>query len=420
MKIDSDTVVGIIGLGYVGLPLAVAFSRLYKTIGFDINEQRITELKNGFDNTQEVDSELIKDNDKLQFTTSKQELSKAQVFIITVPTPIDEYMQPDLTPLKSASSLVGEIIKKGDIVIYESTVYPGATEDECLPIVEQLSGLIYNRDFFAGYSPERVNPGDKSRPVTEIMKVTSGSTPEIADAVDKLYSSIIKAGTHKASSIKVAEASKVIENTQRDVNIALVNELSMIFDVLDISTNDVLEAAATKWNFINLRPGLVGGHCIGVDPYYLLHKSMSAGYVPDIIRKSREINDGMSKHLASKFVKKMINEDIKIKGAKALVLGYTFKENCPDTRNTKILDFVMQLESYGIEVHVYDPIALEEPQYLPDFIYFVDAVSLESNKYDGAFVAVAHNCFKEMNVQSLLSNDSVLYDFKGVYGGRYE
>lgn len=420
MKIDNNTVIGVIGLGYVGLPLAVAFSRLYQTVGFDINVQRIAELRDGHDNTQEVDDESLLENKRLEFTSSKDDLAKAGVYIVTVPTPIDDHLQPDLTPLKQASELIGQIVKNNDIIIYESTVFPGATEEECIPVIEKVSGLKYNEDFYAGYSPERINPGDKSRPVTSIVKVTSGSTPEVAKLVDNLYASIITAGTHLASSIKVAEASKVIENTQRDVNIALINELSMIFDVLDIPTQDILEAAATKWNFINLRPGLVGGHCIGVDPYYLLHKSMSAGYVPDIIRKSREINDGMSKYLASKFVRMIIDKGIQVKGAQVIILGYTFKENCPDTRNTKIYDLVIQLESYGIDAHVYDPIAMEEPHHLPDCIRFLDSSSLHAMTFDGAFVAVAHESFKELNIQTLLKANSVLYDFKGVYGAHHE
>ncbi|MCW8090798.1 nucleotide sugar dehydrogenase [Alteromonas sp. ASW11-130] len=415
MKTDENTKIGIIGLGYVGLPLAVEFSRLYNTIGFDIDEVRVSELNAGHDKTLEVEDKFLSSNEKLHFTTNPEVLREANIFIVTVPTPIDAHQQPDLTPLKKASSLIGSIIKKDDIVIYESTVFPGATEDECIPVVEEVSGLTFNKDFFAGYSPERINPGDKSRPVTKIVKVTSGSTPEIAKFVDELYASIISAGTYLASSIKVAEASKVIENTQRDVNIALINELSMIFDVLDIPTNDVLEAAATKWNFINLKPGLVGGHCIGVDPYYLLHKSMSAGFVPDIIRTSREINDGMSKYLASKFIRMMISEGVSIKGSKVVVLGYTFKENCPDVRNTKIKDFVNQLEEFGIDVVVHDPLAMENPEHLPESIKFVDLDSLKANKADAVFVAVAHSTFKEISLEDILNEKSVIYDFKQLY-----
>lgn len=415
MRIDGNTVIGVIGLGYVGLPLAVAFSRLYKTIGFDINEQRIAELKEGYDKTQEVDCDLLHNNERLTYTSSKADLAKANIYIITVPTPIDEHLQPDLTPLKEASDLVGKIIKENDIVIYESTVFPGATEDECIPVIEKASGLKYNKHFFAGYSPERINPGDKSRPVTDIVKVTSGSQPDIARLVDELYASIITAGTYLASSIKVAEASKVIENTQRDVNIALINELSMIFDILDIPTEDILEAASTKWNFINLRPGLVGGHCIGVDPYYLLHKSLTAGYVPDIIRKSREINDGMSKYLATRLVKMMINKGLKVKGALVAVLGYTFKENCPDIRNTKIRDLVAELETFGIEVVVYDPIAMESNEQIPKSIQFVDLDTLKEVKVDGVFVAVGHEIFKDLKLSEMLKDESVVFDFKGLY-----
>ena len=414
MSVISKPIVGIIGLGYVGLPLAVAFSKKYETIGFDIDELRIEELKNGIDKTKEVDGSTLNECNSLFFTCEKSELKKANVYIVTVPTPVDANHLPDLTPLKSASKLIGEVISNGDVVIYESTVYPGATEDDCLPVVEAVSGMKFNTDFYAGYSPERINPGDKSRPVTEIKKVTSGSTPEIAQFVDNLYNSVINAGTYLASSIKVAEASKVIENTQRDVNIALVNELSIIFDALDIPTNDVIDAAATKWNFINLKPGLVGGHCIGVDPYYLLHKSLSAGYIPDIIRKSREINDGMSKYLATKFINKMIDKDLKVKGANILMLGYTFKENCPDTRNTKVTDLVHELERFGANVEVYDPLAMENPDSLPASIKFV-ADKPKSDFYQAAFVAVAHDAFRSMNLYDYLKEESVLFDFKGLY-----
>ena len=342
-------------------------------------------------------------------------MKAANVLIVTVPTPIDDHRQPDLTPLVKASEMLGRVINKGDVVIYESTVYPGATEEECIPVVEKVSGLVFNQDFFAGYSPERINPGDKERPVTKIMKVTSGSTPDVADYVDKLYGTIIEAGTHKASSIKVAEASKIIENTQRDVNIALVNELSMIFSLLGIDTNDVIEAAATKWNFIKLQPGLVGGHCIGVDPYYLVHKSMSVGHIPDMIRKAREINDGMARFVASKLIKAMIEKGQLIKGAKVLVMGMTFKENCPDIRNTKVIDLITELKSYGMQVDVYDPWvnhqnALEE--------YAVEMLDEpKSGNYDAILIAVGHNEFKK-NEHKILSygkeSECTIFEIKKV------
>ncbi|WP_417420370.1 nucleotide sugar dehydrogenase [Halomonas sp.] len=390
----KDTKIAVIGLGYVGLPLAIEFGKQYSTIGFDIKSHRIKELNEGIDNTREVTADDLKSAPQLMFTSTEDDIREANVYIVTVPTPIDNHRQPDLTPLVKASELLGRVISKGDVVIYESTVYPGATEEDCIPVVEQVSGLVFNQDFFAGYSPERINPGDKERPVAKIMKVTSGSTLEIAEFVDQLYKSIITAGTFKASSIKVAEASKIIENTQRDVNIALINELSMIFSHLGIDTNDVIEAASTKWNFIKLQPGLVGGHCIGVDPYYLVHKSMSVGHIPDIIRKAREINDGMARFVASRLIKTMIERGQLIKGAKVLIMGMTFKENCPDIRNTKIVDLIKELKSYSMCVDVYDP--------------WVDSVEakneygismvceLNKDKYDAVVIAVAHNEFKEI------------------------
>lgn len=350
----KDIRVAVIGLGYVGLPLAVELGRKYPTVGFDVKENRIAELRSGQDTTGEVDAETLMTPSQLSFSSDLDDIKACNVFIIAVPTPIDASRRPNLAPLISASRTVGAAISKGDVVIYESTVYPGATEEDCLPVVEDVSGLTFNTDFFAGYSPERINPGDKERPLTKIMKVTSGSTPDVADFVDAFYASIIEAGTFKAASIRVAEAAKVIENTQRDVNIALVNELSIVFSHLGIDTNDVIDAAATKWNFIRLRPGLVGGHCIGVDPYYLVHKATSAGHIPDIIRTAREINDGMARNAVTRLVKSMITNDLKVKGAKVLVAGFTFKENCPDTRNTKVIDLVEHLKSYGMVPTIID------------------------------------------------------------------
>lgn len=410
----KDTKIAVIGLGYVGLPLAIAFGKQYPVMGFDIKSQRIKELNDGIDNTRETTSEDIKKAHQLVFTNIEEELREANVYIVTVPTPIDDRRQPDLTPLIKASELLGRVINKDDVVIYESTVYPGATEEDCLPVVEQGSGLVFNQDFYAGYSPERINPGDKERPVSKIMKVTSGSTPEISEFIDQLYKSIITAGTFKASSIKVAEASKVIENTQRDVNIALINELAMVFSHLGIDTSDVIEAAATKWNFIKLKPGLVGGHCIGVDPYYLVHKSMSVGYIPDIIRKAREINDGMARFVASKLIKAMIEKGQLIKGAKVLVMGMTFKENCPDIRNTKVVDLISELHSYSMDVSVYDPwvdVKEAKDEYGIDML-----LSLNEAEYDAVIFAVAHNEFKTMecDVYGLGKKIATYLDMKAV------
>ncbi|MBR9897454.1 MAG: nucleotide sugar dehydrogenase [Gammaproteobacteria bacterium] len=402
MKELKDVSICVIGLGYVGLPLAALFSQKYKTIGYDINETRVSELKNGVDSTQEVSTDELKKAESLAFTSNKDEIRGYDVYVVTVPTPIDINRQPDLSPLISASKLLGEVINKDAVVIYESTVYPGATEEDCIPVIEKVSGLTFNKDFYAGYSPERINPGDKSRPVHKIVKVTSGSTPEVAKFVDGLYSSVIEAGTHLASTIRVAEASKVIENTQRDVNIALVNELSVIFDNLNIDTEEVIEAAATKWNFVKLFPGLVGGHCIGVDPYYLLHKSMSTGYVPDIIRTSREINDGMAQHFASSFVKKLIDSDVKIKGSSILVLGFTFKENCPDIRNTKVKDLIKELRTYGIKLDVFDPWVQTSDVPQMENVNFLR--SLERKRYDGIFIAVNHSEFKELTISDFKAN----------------
>ncbi|WP_187985026.1 nucleotide sugar dehydrogenase [Vibrio metschnikovii] len=384
----------IIGLGYVGLPLAVEFGKQLPVIGFDINHARIDELRGGMDHTLEVSAEELALAKHLCFSSNEIDLKAANIFIVTVPTPIDSHRQPDLTPLIKASELLGRVVKKGDILIYESTVYPGATEEVCIPVVEKVSGLRFNQDFYAGYSPERINPGDKERPVTKIKKVTSGSTPRIADLVDELYNKIIVAGTYKATSIKVAEASKIIENTQRDVNIALVNELAMIFSHLNINTNDVIEAAATKWNFIKLQPGLVGGHCIGVDPYYLVQKSMSVGHIPDMIRKAREINDSMARFVASKLIKSMIEKDQLIKGSKVLLLGITFKENCPDIRNTKVVDLYSELKSFNMDVEIYDPWANSEEVKAE---YNISTILIpNAGEYDAVVIAVAHTVFREM------------------------
>ncbi|WP_438436815.1 Vi polysaccharide biosynthesis UDP-N-acetylglucosamine C-6 dehydrogenase TviB [Kluyvera sichuanensis] len=404
---------GIIGLGYVGLPLAVEFGKKIKTLGFDINAKRVSELKNGNDFTLECSSEELAQSQYLEYSCKQQDLAACNIFIVTVPTPIDEYKQPDLTPLVKASETLGKIIKKNDIVIYESTVYPGATEDICIPVIEKISGLVFNKDFFAGYSPERINPGDKDHRVTTIKKVTSGSTPEIAEVVDKLYQSIITAGTHKASSIRVAEAAKVIENTQRDLNIALINELAVIFNKLGIDTEEVLKAAGTKWNFLPFRPGLVGGHCIGVDPYYLTHKAQAIGYHPEVILAGRRINDAMSKYVASQLIKGMLKKKVQIEGANVLIMGLTFKENCPDLRNTKVIDILTELKEYNVNVDIYDPwVNVEEA----DREYGINIHSnLPNEKYDGVIFAVAHSQFKAMNeddIMNLIKDNGVIYDLK--------
>ena len=412
----KNTKIAIIGLGYVGLPLAVEFGKRYHTVGYDIKSSRIEELRLGQDSTLEVSSEHLNSATRLSFSGDERDLKDANVYIITVPTPIDAHRQPDLTPLIRASELIGRVISTGDIVVYESTVYPGATEEDCIPVIEKVSGLVFNRDFFAGYSPERINPGDTSRPVTQIVKVTSGSTPEIATFVDDLYKSIIQAGTFKASSIRVAEASKIIENTQRDVNIALINELSMIFSHLGIDTSEVIAAASTKWNFIKLQPGLVGGHCIGVDPYYLVHKSMSVGHIPDIIRTAREINDGMARFVASKLIKAMVIKGQVIKDAKVLVLGMTFKENCPDIRNTKVIDLVRELRSYGMDVSIYDPWVNPQEAFHEYGVTLVP--ELNHSKYDAVVLAVAHDTFRQMGseVLNLGHERSTILDMKSVLG----
>lgn len=407
--------VGIIGLGYVGLPLAVEFGKKFKTIGFDINQSRVTELCAGIDSTLECSSDELKEALTLSYSASTEDLKKCTVYIVTVPTPIDEHKQPDLTPLVKASEMLGKVVNKGDIIIYESTVYPGATEETCIPVVERFSGLTFNKDFYAGYSPERINPGDKEHRVTNILKVTSGSTPEIAEQVDQLYRSIITAGTHKASSIKVAEAAKVIENTQRDVNIALINELSIIFNKLNIDTLEVLEAAGTKWNFLPFRPGLVGGHCIGVDPYYLTHKAQSVGYHPEMILAGRRLNDGMGAYVVSQLVKNMLKKQIQVDGANVLVMGLTFKENCPDLRNTKITDIVSELKEYNINVDITDPWCSSDEAEHEYGLSLTESPS--QSHYDAIILAVAHNEFKELgaeNIHKLGKESHVLYDLKYV------
>ncbi|MCQ8181640.1 Vi polysaccharide biosynthesis UDP-N-acetylglucosamine C-6 dehydrogenase TviB [Methylomonas sp. SURF-1] len=408
--------IGMIGLGYVGLPLAVEFGRKYPTVGFDINRNRIQELRAGRDHTLEVSEEELAAATKLTYSADLQDIADCSVYIVTVPTPINEHKQPDLTPLEKASDLLGKVIKHGDIVIYESTVYPGATEEVCVPILEKVSDLKFNRDFFVGYSPERINPGDKLHRVTNILKVTSGSTPEIAEKVDALYKSIITAGTHKASSIKVAEAAKVIENTQRDVNIALINELALIFNKLGIDTEEVLLAAGTKWNFLPFRPGLVGGHCIGVDPYYLTHKAQAIGYNPEVILSGRRINDGMGVYVVSQLVKLMLKKRIHVQEANVLIMGLTFKENCPDIRNTRVVDIVNELHTYGVNVDVYDPwVSADEARHE----YGISPVDHpEKGKYDAIILAVAHDQFRQMpisEIRSLGTPQTIVYDLKYLF-----
>jgi len=413
-----DYKIAIVGLGYVGLPLAHAFSKKYKVVGLDINPDRIDELHSGFDRTLELDESQVKEcaDNNMLFTTSIDDTRDCNIYIVTVPTPIDGSNEPDLTPLVKSSQAVGTVLKEDDIVIYESTVYPGVTEEICVPELEKTSGLKFNKDFFCGYSPERINPGDKEHTVTKILKITAGSTPEVAKIVDDLYKSIITAGTHLAPTIKVAEAAKVIENTQRDLNIALMNELAMIFDMMDIDTNAVIEAAGTKWNFIKLTPGLVGGHCIGVDPYYLTHKAQKLGYTPNLILNARHINNGMSKLIADKAIKYMIKSDKKLNGAKVLVMGVTFKENCPDMRNTKVVDIVTELEDYGCDVDIYDYWVDKSDRETKD-IPFIDELPYGSNQYDAIIIAVAHDEFKEISheqFQSLSNDEPILIDVKGI------
>ena len=410
--------IAVIGLGYVGIPLAVEFGKKFETIGYDINHQRIDELKNHYDRTLEMTSLELKSSKNLKYTTNPDDLKNCNIFIITVPTPINNKNLPDLKPLKSSSKVVGKLLKKEDIVIYESTVYPGVTEDECVPILEKQSGLVFNKDFYCGYSPERINPGDKERTLTKILKITSGSNKKTSKKVDDLYKSIIKAGTHLASSIKVAEAAKVIENTQRDVNIALVNELALIFDAMGISSKDVLQAAGTKWNFLNFKPGLVGGHCIGVDPYYLTYKAEKMGYKPNLILSSRAINNRMSSYIAKKTIKLLINSDKKIKGSEILVLGLTFKENCPDIRNTKIVDIIDDLLDFKCKVDLYDPwINKEEVQTIYKNYNIINNPFNSSKKYSAIIVAVAHKQFvklKQKDYENISLDDPILIDIKGI------
>jgi UDP-N-acetyl-D-galactosamine dehydrogenase len=413
--------IAVIGLGYVGLPLAVEFGKKYFTVGFDINESRVNALKNGIDNTLEIDSDLLKSvlsNGKFSVSYNKNEIKNCNFYIVTVPTPTDKNNRPVLTPLLKASEAIGSILKKGDIVIYESTVYPGVTEDECVPVLEKTSSLKYNIDFFVGYSPERINPGDKEHTISKILKVTSGSNPEIASIVDELYLSIISAGTFKASSIKVAEAAKVIENSQRDINIAFVNELSKIFNLLGIDTKEVLEAASTKWNFLKFEPGLVGGHCIGVDPYYLAQKAQEVGYHPEIILAGRRLNDGMGKHVATETIKLMINKGILVLGSEILILGITFKENCPDVRNTKVIDIINEFKTYNTRLTIVDPWA--NVNEVNKEYNIITLHALPVNKvYDAIVLAVGHNEFTEINIQSLLKEKSVVFDVKGVLNKNY-
>lgn len=412
--------IAIIGLGYVGLPLARLFATKYPVIGFDINTNRIEELQSGVDSTLEVEDtvlkKVLKQSSKMQTglycSNTIEDISDCNYYIVTVPTPVDSTNRPILTPLYKSSETVGKVLKKGDVVVYESTVYPGVTEEECVPVLEKISGLVFNKDFFVGYSPERINPGDKEHTVEKILKVTSGSTPEIGKKVDQLYGSVITAGTHLAPSIKVAEAAKVIENSQRDINIAFVNELAKIFNLMDIDTHAVLEAAGTKWNFLPFKPGLVGGHCVGVDPYYLAQKAQQYGYHPEIILTGRRMNDGMGKYVASEVVKLMVQNDIKVKGSKILVLGITFKENCPDVRNTKAVDVINNLKSYGTEVTVFDPWA--SPAEVKHEYGMQTTKELPNDKYDAVVLTVAHTEFLQMSLRKMLSEKGVLYDVKGI------
>lgn len=405
--------IAIVGLGYVGLPLAVEFGKQKPTLGFDINQQRIAELLSGHDHTLETSAEELQQAVNLSYTHDSAALKKSNFFIVTVPTPIDDFKQPDLTPLIKSSETIGKVLKKGDIVVYESTVYPGATEEVCIPVLEKISGLIFSQDFFVGYSPERINPGDKQRRVTNILKITSGSTPEVADYIDQVYQLIIEAGTYKAPSIKVAEAAKVIENTQRDVNIALINELALIFNKLDIDTEEVLKAAGTKWNFLPFRPGLVGGHCIGVDPYYLTHKAQSIGLHPEIILAARRLNDRMGEYVATQLIKEMVKQRIQVVGSKILIMGLSFKENCPDIRNTKIVDMVKALKEYDLDLDIYDPWV--DPQEVEHEYGLAPVENLQADNYDAIVIAVAHDQFKRMTIdqfKQLGKEKHVLYDLK--------
>jgi UDP-N-acetyl-D-galactosamine dehydrogenase len=415
--------IAIIGLGYVGLPLARLFATKYPVVGFDIHQKRVEQLNEGNDDTLEVESDLLKtvlisenpfntNQNGLFCSSDINEIAEANIYIVSVPTPVDKSNRPDLTPLLKASETVGKVIGKGDIVVYESTVYPGATEENCIPVIEQISGLKYNEDFFAGYSPERINPGDKEHTVEKILKITSGSTPQIGEVVNEIYKSVIIAGTHLAPNIKVAEAAKVIENSQRDINIAFVNELAKIFNLMNIDTHDVLAAAGTKWNFLPFKPGLVGGHCIGVDPYYLAQKAEEYGYHPEIILAGRRLNDGMGNYVASQVVKTMIKKRISVNGASALIMGITFKENCPDVRNTKIVDVVKGLEEYGINITVFDPWA--NPQEVAHEYNIPCVATLPNETFDAIVLAVAHNEFLEIDIQKLKKENAVVYDVKGI------
>lgn len=411
----ENTKVGVIGLGYVGLPLAIEFGKILDTIGFDIDVKRIEELNNGFDKTLEVDSDELQAVKHISYTSDKAALSSCNVFIVTVPTPVDKHKRPDLTPLKKASEMLSGLIKKGDIVIYESTVYPGATEEECVPVLEQGSGLEFNKDFFAGYSPERINPGDKTHRLPNILKITSGSTPEVAEIIDNLYAKIITAGTYKASCIKVAEAAKVIENTQRDVNIALINELAIIFNHVGIDTLEVLEAAGTKWNFLPFRPGLVGGHCIGVDPYYLTHKAQELGYHPEMVLAGRRLNDSMGNFVCSQLIKAMLEKDISVNGARVLVMGLTFKEDCPDLRNTKVTDIIKELAQYSVNVDVTDPMC-NEAEAVKE--YGINLCQPKPGIYDAIIVAVGHSQYKKMGIDVIKSYgkpSALIYDLKYLF-----
>jgi len=411
----DDLKIAVIGLGYVGLPLAVEFGRIREVVGFDINESRIEALRRGEDATLETSPDELAAAKQLRFSTDPADIAECNFYIVTVPTPIDAHRRPDLTPLIKASETVGKLLKRGDIVVYESTVYPGATEEDCVPVLERMSGLSYNRDFFCGYSPERINPGDKEHRLPSIRKVTSGSTPDVADLVDRLYASIITAGTYQAESIRVAEAAKVIENTQRDLNIALINELAIIFNRMGIDTEAVLKAAGTKWNFLPFRPGLVGGHCIGVDPYYLTHKAEAIGYRPEIILAGRRLNDSMGAYVAEQLVKAMLKRRIQVNGARVLVMGLTFKENCPDLRNTRVVDVIAELESYGVDVDVYDPWVDTDEAQKEYGLVLVDRPG--AGVYDGVMIAVAHDEFSEGGerlVAGCVKPDHVVYDLKNV------
>lgn len=417
--------ISVIGLGYVGLPLATLFAEKYPVVGYDINLQRIIDLNNGVDKTLEVDNNKLKsvllddvpkDYVGLFCSCNSDDIKSSNFYVVTVPTPIDKYNIPDLSPILNASKLVGSVINAGDVVVYESTVFPTATEDYCVPIIEKESGLKYNVDFFVGYSPERVNPSDKIHTIDKIKKVTSGSTPEIADYIDEVYNSIITVGTHKASSIKVAEASKIIENAQRDINIAFINEIAKIFNKLNINTNEVLEAAGTKWNFLPFKQGLVGGHCISVDPYYLTQKAIEVNYTPELIQASRKINDGMGKYVADEVIRLMIKNNLKIKDSNALILGFTFKENCTDFRNTKVIDIYNQLKYFGVEVDIYDPWACQNKVYNEYKIKLIDEISYT---YDAIILAVAHDEFKKINLDELRLNNTVVYDIKGFFKENY-